>query len=99
MRIAVLSRNFATTGGGAERYSIAIVEQLAARHEVHVFAQNIVHRFPGVTYHTIGFHIRRPRWINQLGFAIATWRATRGGSRKKNHDETARCCRRSNDST
>ena len=79
MRIAVLSRNFATTGGGAERYSIAIVEQLAARHEVHVFAQNIVHRFPGVTYHTIGFHIRRPRWINQLGFAIATWRATRRG--------------------
>lgn len=79
MRIAVLSRNFATTGGGAERYSIAIVEQLAARHEVHVFAQNIIHRFPGVTYHTIGFHIRRPRWINQLGFAIATLWGTRKG--------------------
>lgn len=79
MRIAVLSRNFATTGGGAEHYSIALVEQLAARHEVHVFAQNIVHRFPGVTYHTVGFHIRRPRWINQLGFAVATWWGTRSG--------------------
>lgn len=79
MRIAVLSRNFATTGGGAERYSIAIVEQLAAQHEVHVFAQKIQHHFPGVQYHPIGFFIRRPRWINQLGFAIATWWATRKG--------------------
>ena len=26
MRIAVLSRNFSSTGGGAERYSIAVVE-------------------------------------------------------------------------
>jgi UDP-glucose:(heptosyl)LPS alpha-1,3-glucosyltransferase len=79
MRIAVLSRNFSATGGGAERYSIAIVEQLAAQHEVHVFAQHIDHRFPGVTYHTVGFYLRRPRWINQLGFAVSTWWATRTG--------------------
>jgi UDP-glucose:(heptosyl)LPS alpha-1,3-glucosyltransferase len=79
MRIAVLSRNFATTGGGAERYSIAIVEQLAARHEVHVFAQRIAHEFPGVHYHRIAFRIRRPRWINQIGFALATWWLTRRG--------------------
>jgi UDP-glucose:(heptosyl)LPS alpha-1,3-glucosyltransferase len=37
LRIAVLNRVFAATGGGAERYSIAVVEQLAARHEIHVF--------------------------------------------------------------
>jgi glycosyltransferase involved in cell wall biosynthesis len=79
LRIAVLSRNFATTGGGAERYSIALVEELAARHEVHVFAQTIAHDFPGVTYHRIPMPLRRPRWINQLYFAWKTWRATRSG--------------------
>lgn len=79
LRIAVLSRNFATTGGGAERYSIAVVEQLAPRHDIHVFAQNIEHVFPGVTYHQVPMPMRRPRWINQLYFAFATWRATRHG--------------------
>jgi glycosyltransferase involved in cell wall biosynthesis len=79
LRIAVLSRNFATTGGGAERYSIAVVEQLADRHDIHVFAQNIEHDFPGVTYHRVAMPLRRPRWINQLFFAAATWWATRKG--------------------
>ena len=79
MRIAVLSRNFSSTGGGAERYSIALVEQLATRHEVHVFAQTIGHQYPGVTYHPVSLPMQRPRWINQLWFAYATWRATRSG--------------------
>jgi glycosyltransferase involved in cell wall biosynthesis len=79
LRIAVLSRNFSVTGGGAERYSIALVEQMAATHEVHVFAQTIDHQFPCVTYHRIPLPLRRPRWINQLYFAWATWRATRKG--------------------
>ena len=79
MRIAVLSRNFVATGGGAERYAIAIVEQLAARNEVHVYAQNIDHAFPGVTYHRLPARLQRPRWINQLVFAWCSWRATRHG--------------------
>lgn len=79
LRIAVLSRNFSTTGGGAERYSIAVVEQLAARHEVHVFAQTIAHDVPGVSYHRVPMPMARPRWINQLYFAWKTWRATRTG--------------------
>jgi glycosyltransferase involved in cell wall biosynthesis len=79
LRIAVLSRNFSSTGGGAERYSIALVEQLAARHEVHVFAQTIAHDHPGVQYHPISMPLQRPRWINQLWFAYASWRATRSG--------------------
>ncbi|WP_342617703.1 glycosyltransferase [Rhodoferax sp. GW822-FHT02A01] len=79
MRIAVLSRNFSSTGGGAERYAIALVEQLAPRHEVHVFSQTIAHQFPGVTYHTVPLPMKRPRWINQLWFAYATWKATRSG--------------------
>lgn len=78
MRIAVLNRVFARTGGGAESYSIALVEQLAQRHEVHVFAQQVDHAWPGVTYHRIS-RIAKPRWVNQLWYAFATWRATRQG--------------------
>ena len=79
LRIAVLNRVFETTGGGAERYAIALVEQLSQRHEVHVFAQQIKHDAPGVTYHRVAMPLRKPRWINQLWYAWATWRATRSG--------------------
>ena len=79
LRIAVLSRNFVATGGGAERYAIALVEQLAQQHEIHVYAQTIAHQHPSVTYHQVATPLRRPRWINQLYFATATWWATRKG--------------------
>ncbi len=78
-RVAVFNRTFSATGGGAERYSIALVEELAARHEVHVFAQEIHHHWPGVTYHRVSAPLRKPRWVNQLWFATATWWATRRG--------------------
>jgi glycosyltransferase involved in cell wall biosynthesis len=79
LRIAVFNRTFSSTGGGAERYSIALVEQLAARHEVHVFAQQINHQWPGVFYHRVSAPLLKPRWINQLWFATTTWWATRRG--------------------
>ena len=79
LRIAVLNRVFAPTGGGAERYSIALVEQLAARHEIHVFAQQRNHDWPGVTYHKVSAPLLKPRWVNQLWYAAATWWATRRG--------------------
>lgn len=79
LRIAVLNRIFDSTGGGAERYSIALVELLAQRHEVHVFAQQINHHAPGVSYHRVSMPVRKPRWLNQLWYAFATWRATRAG--------------------
>jgi glycosyltransferase involved in cell wall biosynthesis len=79
LRIAVFNRTFSSTGGGAERYSMALVEQLAERHEVHVFAQQINHQWPGVFYHRVSAPLVKPRWINQLWFATATWWATRRG--------------------
>ena len=79
LRIAVLNRAFSTTGGGAERYSVALVEQLAARHEIHVFAQKIDHSWPGVHYHQVSGPLLKPRWVNQLWFAFCTWRLTRSG--------------------
>ena len=58
---------------------MALVEQLAARHEIHVFAQQTDHQWPGVTYHTVSRPLTRPRWLNQLWYATATWWATRRG--------------------
>lgn len=79
LRIAVLNRTFSTTGGGAEHYAVALVEQLSTRHDIHVFAQETDHQWPGITYHRISAPFRKPRWINQLWFATATWWATRRG--------------------
>ncbi|NTV10462.1 MAG: glycosyltransferase family 4 protein, partial [Zoogloea sp.] len=79
LRIAVFNRHFGSRFGGAERYSVALVEQLADRHEIHVFAQQIEHDWPGVTYHRVPCPAAKPRWINQLLFAWCTWRATRRG--------------------
>lgn len=79
LRVAVLNRVFSSSGGGAESYSIRLVEQLAARHEIHVFAQEIAHQWPGVIYHRVSSPLRKPRWVNQLWYAAATWLATRRG--------------------
>lgn len=84
LRIAVLNRIFSPNAGGAERYSFALVRELSARHEIHVFAQEVEHAggmpIPGVTYHLVSRPITKPRWFNQLWFATATWRATRRSS-------------------
>lgn len=79
MRIAVLSRVFSRSGGGAEGYAVALVEQLAQRHEVHVFAQDSNHPVVGVHYHRVVCFSPKPRWINQIVYAVATWWQTRRG--------------------
>ena len=58
---------------------LALIERLARTHEVHVFAQEIDHQWPGVTYHKVSAPLRKPRWINQLWFATVTWWVTRRG--------------------
>lgn len=79
MRIAVISRVFSKSGGGAESYSVALVQQLAPRHDIHVFAQESNQPVSGVNYHQVFCLSRKPRWINQLLFALATWWRTRSG--------------------
>ena len=79
MKIAVLSRNFSASAGGAERYALALVEGLAARHDLHVFSQFRDHEDPRVNYRAVPRFLVRPRWINQLFFAVYTWWATRRG--------------------
>lgn len=79
MRIAVISRVFSRAAGGAESYSVAIAQQLAARHEIHVYSQESNQPVEGVTYHRVFCLGKKPRWVNQLLFAIATWWRTRKG--------------------
>lgn len=79
MRIAVISRHFSRAGGGAESYAVALVQGLACRHDVHVFSQTSNHPVDGVTYHKVSHLCDKPRWLNQLLFALLTWLQTRRG--------------------
>lgn len=79
MRIAVLTRNFSRTAGGAESYAIAVARQLAQRHEVHVFCQDTDDPVPQATCHRVWRPFKRPRWLNQIVYAWITWWMTRTG--------------------
>lgn len=94
LRIAVLCRRFEKSGGGAERYAAALVDRLASRHEIHVFAQRFGEAAagsppPAVTLHRIPFAGLRPRWVNQLWFgACSWWRTRRGFDLVHSHENT-----------
>ncbi|NQW65616.1 MAG: glycosyltransferase family 4 protein [Burkholderiales bacterium] len=79
LKIAVLHRTFCASAGGAEAYAVAVALDLSQRHEVHVFAQTIDTSFQTVTFHPVALFFKRPRWLNQLWYATATWWLTREG--------------------
>jgi glycosyltransferase involved in cell wall biosynthesis len=79
MRVAIISRVFSKSAGGAESYSVALVQHLAARHDIHVFSQESNQPVAGVIYHRIFCLSRKPRWINLFMFAMSTWWQTRRG--------------------
>ncbi len=79
LTIAVLHRTFRSDAGGAEAYAVAIALELAKRHDVHVFAQEMDPTLQGVIFHPIPLFFKRPRWLNQLWFALASWLMTRQG--------------------
>lgn len=89
MRIAVITRRFFRAGGGAEGYAVALVRELAARHDIHVFSQQTDEPVPGVTYHALKFVSERPRWLNQWVFAISSyWQTRRGFEVVHSHENT-----------
>lgn len=88
LRIAVLSRHFDPSAGGAERYSVTLVQSLAARHDVHVYAQRFGATLPGVTQHAVPAG-PRTRWLNQLWFAACTaWQCRRRYDIVHSHEAT-----------
>jgi UDP-glucose:(heptosyl)LPS alpha-1,3-glucosyltransferase len=69
LKIAVLVRNFVTTGG-AERYAFKVSKRLAAKHEVHIFCQTWDEQLlDGMTVHRIPRPLPRPSFLNQLLFS------------------------------
>jgi len=79
MRIAIINRTFSRSAGGAESYSVSIAQEMAGRHDVHVFAQESNEPVPGVTYHRVFCLGQKPRWLNQLVFALSSWWQSRKG--------------------
>lgn len=77
MKVAILLRRFITTGG-AERYAVEIVRRLAARHEVHVFAQDWEQAPSGVTFHRVSKPFPKPGFLNQWWFSWRTARMAKG---------------------
>jgi len=78
-KVAILSRSFGKSAGGAESYAVNLAEQLADEFEFHVFCErsDVVH--PAITIHRMRRNITRPRWIALWLFAWWSWRKTRQG--------------------
>ena len=77
MKIAVLTRNFSSLFGGAERYSVSLANELSKRHEIHVYCQETNYPIKDITYHSVLRIPYRLRWLNQLLFSLTTWFHTR----------------------
>ncbi len=77
LKIAILNRNFGEKFGGAERYSVSIAEELSKNHEVHIFAQDIQHESSNLKYHKVSCFFTKPRWLNQIWYALITWILTK----------------------
>lgn len=78
LKVAVLIRNFSSSGGGAERYCVELTNRLSKIHEVHVFSQHNSESSEKITFHQIPQWLKKPRYINQLLFSYLTRRATQG---------------------
>lgn len=72
LKIAVLIRDFVTTGG-AERYACEVTRRLAQEHEVHVFCQSWDASISKeISFHHIPKPLAKPSFINSLVFAYFT---------------------------
>lgn len=78
LKIAILIRNYSSSGGGAERYCVELTKRLAEIHEVHVFSQQSTEKSDNIVFHQIPQWLTKPRYINQLLFSYLTKRATHG---------------------
>jgi|JYMV01.1.fsa_nt_gi UDP-glucose:(heptosyl)LPS alpha-1,3-glucosyltransferase len=77
LKIAVLTRDYNRSGGGAERYCVELTERLSKIHDVHVFSQFNHEKSDDITFHSIPQWIRRPSFINRLLFSWLAKRKTK----------------------
>jgi len=72
-RVAVLTRRFGVSFGGAERYAVEMVRELSSAFQIHVFAQEFDAESEGFVTIRVPVIAQKPRWINQFWFALYTW--------------------------
>lgn len=72
-RVAVLTRRFGVSFGGAERYAVEMVRELSSAFQIHVFAQEFDAESEGFVTIRVPVITQKPRWINQFWFALYTW--------------------------
>ncbi len=78
-RVAILSRSFSKSAGGAENYAVNLAEQVVDEFEIHVFCERSDISHPGITIHRMARNLKRPRWIALWLFALWSWRQSRRG--------------------
>jgi len=78
-KVAVLTRNFDSSKGGAERYCVELTKRLSNLYDVHVFCQS---KGKDIDIGKINFHhvlsFPGSRFINQLFFYFHTRKLTKG---------------------
>jgi len=75
-KLAVLVRNFSPHSGGAEKYCFELTLELKKFFEVYVFCQEYSERLEGIKFYKVP-KLKRPRFLNQIFFSIATYIYTR----------------------
>jgi len=82
-RLAILTRHFSKSAGGAENYAVQLALHLAAQYPfdycIHVFCERSDVQDTNITIHLMGRNLRRPRWIAQWLFAVWSWWQSRVG--------------------
>ncbi len=79
VKVAILSRHFSQSAGGAESYAVNLALKLTQDYRIHVFCERSDVLSEDITIHRMAFNIKRPRWIAQWAFAVWSWRCTREG--------------------
>jgi len=73
MNIAVVTRNYDPSGGGAERYCVELSEHLTRMGiRIHVYSQITKKKSVGINFTAISLPIAKPRFLNQLIFSYLT---------------------------
>ena len=77
VRLAILTRHFSKSAGGAENYAVQLALHLAAKYptgyDIHVFCERSDVVDERIPLHRMGRNLRRPRWIAQWIFALWSW--------------------------
>ena len=78
LKIAVLTRNYNRSGGGAERYCVELTERLSKIYDVHVFSQFNSETSSDITFHNIPQWIKRPSFLSRFIFSYLSKSRTKG---------------------